>query len=444
MRYEPMPAAVFRRHRERLMAELPAGAMAIVHSSDVPPLSGDGVLPFHQSSDLHYLTGIDQEETILVLFPGAPHPEDREVLFVRETSDEIRIWEGPKLTQSEAAMRSGVARVEWNHAFPSRLRRWMRQTDQIFLNANEHPRAAREVATRSDRFRGWLQERHPAHRYERLSPVLTGLRERKGEEELALIRQACEITGRGFRRVLQFMRPGVREFEVEAEWAHEFLRRGSSGFAYTPIIASGANACALHYIANDGVCRDAELVLMDVGAEYGHYNADLTRTVPVNGRFTERQRAVYEAVLRVMRACMESLLRPGKTIKAYHAEVGRLVEEELLTLGLLDAGEVAEERARDGSGDELAEENRAYRRYFMHGTSHSLGLDVHDVQRHGRETEIEAGMVFTVEPGIYLPGEGMGIRLENDVVVGETGNIDLMAGVPLEPEEIEEAMAERG
>ncbi len=439
MRYEPFDAAFFTENRAQLAARLPQGAIAIVHSHDLLTTSADGSLPFRQSSDFFYLTGIEQEESVLIFDPSAPRPEDRERLFLRETSDLIRIWEGDRLTREQATAQSGVVRVDWTQHFEPALRRLMRQRKIVFLNANEHPRSGAELISRDDRFRRRLQDWHPAHRYERLAPLLHAQREIKSAPELAATREACRITTDGFRRILGFVRPGVAEFEIEAEFLHEFLRQRSRGFAYTPIIASGANACVLHYIENNAICQDGDLLLLDVAAEYARYNADLTRTIPVNGRFTPRQRQVYDAVLRVMRLCIHDLLRPGIDLrKEYQPAVGRAMEAELIGLGLLDPAKVAEERAKDGTPDEVKEEKRLYRKYFMHGTSHSLGLDVHDVHR--RDRLVKAGMVFTVEPGIYIREEGIGVRLETEVLVGAQWNEDLMPDAPIEPDEIEALM----
>ena len=442
MRYEPFDSSFFTENRKRLAARIPQNAVAIVHSHDLLTLSADGTLPFRQNSDFFYLTGIEQEESVLILHPGAERPEDRERLFIRETSDLIRIWEGDRLTREQGTQRSGVLRVEWTQEFEPALRRLMRKVSTVCLNANEHPRSGAEMMSRDDRFRERLQEWYPQHRYERLGPHLHALREVKSPPEIEATRTACRITGDGFRRVLGFVRPGVTEFAVEAEFLHEFLRQRSRGFAYTPIIASGANACVLHYIENNAVCQDGELLLLDVAAEYARYNADLTRTIPVNGRFTPRQRAVYDAVLRVMKLCIAELLRPGIDLRLqYQPAVGRAVEAELIGLGLLDPAKVAAERAKDGTPDEVKEERRLYRKYFMHGTSHSLGLDVHDVQR--RDRLVKEGMLFTVEPGIYIREEGIGVRLETEVVVRASGNEDLMKDVPIEAEEIEALMAAR-
>jgi len=437
MKYEEIPSDMFIKNRARLAVTLPENSLAVLHSADLPWRSADGTMPFIQDSDLFYLTGIDQEETILLLCPGHPDPDLREVLFVRETSDLIAIWEGHKVTIEEATRISGIRNVQWTSQFDAVFRRMARIKNTIFLNHNEHARSGSPVNfTLDDRFRQSCQDRYPDHCYARLAPLLHKLRIEKSAEEIALTQHACDITGKGFARILGFVRPGVREYEIEAELLHEFVRHGSRGFAYQPIIASGANANVLHYITNDQICQDGDLILLDVAAEYANYNSDLTRTIPVNGKFTPRQRAVYEAVLRILRLCIEKLIVPGKHFKKeFHPEMARALEEELIALGLLDAEVVAAERAQE----DLAEEKRAYRKYMMHGVSHSLGLDVHDVTP--AEPVFVENMIVTVEPGIYLPEEGFGIRLENDIVVKSSGNIDLMASIPIEPDEIEALMA---
>jgi Xaa-Pro aminopeptidase len=439
MKHEEIPSELFTKNRSRLAAALPSGALAVLHSADLAWRSADGTQPFIQNADLYYLTGLDQEETSLLLFPSHPDPAMREVLFVRETSELIAIWEGRKVTREEATARTGVATVRWSHEFDEVFRRLVREATSVWLNHNEHGRSGAPVNfSLDDRFRRLCQERHPQLRYERLAPLLHRLRAEKSETETALVQRACDITALGFERLLGFVRPGVKEYEIEAELLHEFVRHGSRGFAYQPIIASGANACVLHYVANDQVCRDGELLLLDVAAEYAGYNSDLTRTIPVNGKFTPRQRAVYDAVLRTLRLCIDELAVPGKHLKeVYHKEVARFVEDELIALGLLEAAEVAKERAQE----DLPEEKRAYRKYFMHGVTHSLGIDVHDVAP--AENVFVENMVVTVEPGIYLPEEGFGIRLENDILVRSGGNLDLMAHIPIEADEIEERMASR-
>ncbi|NLT69892.1 MAG: M24 family metallopeptidase [Verrucomicrobiaceae bacterium] len=437
MKYHEIPSELFRHNRERLARMLPTASLAVLHSADIPWTSADGSLPFVQDSDLFYLSGIDQEETILLLCPDHPDPARREILFVRETSEHIAVWEGHKVTLAEAARLSGVATVQWTSEFDAVFRRMTRLVETIYLNHNEHARSGAPVNfTLNDRFRRLCQDQYPDHRYARLAPLLHRLRVAKSSHEIDLTRTACDITARGFERILGFVRPGVKEYEIEAELLHEFVRHGSRGFAYQPIIASGANANILHYISNDQVCRDGDLILLDVAAEYANYNADLTRTIPANGKFTPRQRAVYEAVLRILRLCIDQLIVPGKHLKKeYHPEMARALEEELIALGLLEADTVAAERAEA----HLPEEKRAYRKYMMHGVSHSLGLDVHDVTP--TDPVFVENMIVTVEPGIYLPDEGFGIRLENDIVVRRGGNIDLMASVPIGPDEIEALMA---
>lgn len=437
MKYREIPSGLFTKNRLRLIEKLPADSLTIIHSAEIPWRSADGSMRFIQSSDLFHLTGVDQEETVLTLCPGHPDPEMREILFVRETSDLIAVWEGHKLSKSEATGVSGITTVRWTDEFEPVLRRLTRETQNIFLNYNEHARSAAPVnVSRDDRFREWCQDLYPSHSYHRLAPLMHRIRVEKSEPEIDLIQTACNITADGFARVLKFVKPGVKEYEIEAELLHEFIRQGSRGFAYEPIIASGNNANVLHYLTNDQTCKDGELILMDVAAEYANYNSDLTRTIPVNGKYTPRQRDVYNAVLKIFRLCVDELLVPGKKIREeYHREVARAMEDELIALDLLDPAVVAEERKDEA----LPEEKRAYRKYFMHGVSHSLGIDVHDV------TPVEGifveNMCVTVEPGIYLPDEGFGVRLENDVIVRESGNIDLMAHIPIEVAEIEALMA---
>ncbi len=437
MKYDPIDSQLFVENRRRLAAQLPPGSVAIVHSADIPWRCADGSTRFIQNSDLFYLTGVDQEESMLILWPDAPDPELRERLFVKETSELIAIWEGQKLTRESATTVSGIENVQWNDAFEPAIRRTVPKAERLFLNYNEHARSVSTAHTPDDRFRERIQFLYPEIRCERLAPLLTRLRMEKSDIEIALLQRACDITRDGFARALKFIRPGVKEYEVEAELAHEFLRQGSRGFAYEPIVASGAGNCVLHYLDNDQVCRDGDLLLMDVGAEYANYNADLTRTVPVNGRFTERQRAVYDAVHRIFRACIDDLIRPGVKIREeFHKQAARITEDELIGLGLLDAAEVAKER----EDEELPEEKRRYRKWFMHGVSHSLGIDVHDVT--APEAEFVENMVVTVEPGLYLRDEGFGVRLENDIVVRAGGNLDLMADIPIDGDEIESLMAE--
>lgn len=427
MRYTPLPAELYISNRQRLYSQLPPGSLVILHANDVLPTNADGTMGFVQNSDLFYLSGIDQEETILVLFPDAADPKQREQLFVRETSELIAIWEGDKLTQAQATQRSGINRVHWLTEFETQFRSLMCQAEHVYLNSNEHPRARIIIESNETRFTHRCQKEYPLHDYRRLAPLMHGLRSLKHPAELTALNEAIRITEDGFRRLLRFVKPGVHEFEVEAELYHEFIRQRARGFAYPPIIGSGANACVLHYVTNHCVCQDGDLLLLDVAANYGNYNADLTRTIPVNGRFTPRQRQVYDAVLRVFRECCQ-MLRPGVVIREYQEEVGKLMTSELIDLGLLDRAAVAAQNP----------DRPLYKKYFPHGTSHPLGLDVHDVGNTIKP--IQAGMVFTVEPGIYIREEGLGIRLENDLFIGEEGNIDLMASIPIEADEIEALM----
>lgn len=429
MRYEKIDPNLFIHNRQNLVKELKPHSVVVVNANDIMPTNADGKMPFRQNSDLFYLTGVDQEETILVLCPDFPEEKYREVLFLRETNEHIATWEGHKLTKEEARAISGIQTVLWTSEFPRLFNTMMvmGNTEHVYLNTNDHYRAEVTVESRDARFIKWCQQKYPLHRYERLAVIMHKLRSVKSQTEIDLLQKACDITGKAFRRVLKFVKPGVREYEIEAEYAHEFLRNGSRGFAYEPIIASGANSCVLHYIENDKVCQDGDVLLLDVGAEYANYNADLTRTIPVNGRFTKRQRQVYDAVLRVQRAAI-GMLKPGVVYFDYHKEVQKVMEQELIGLGLLDKTDV---KNQDPDKPLLL-------KYFMHGTSHMLGLDVHDVGN--MYQKMRPGMVWTVEPGIYIREEGIGIRIENNVVITENGVIDLMKDIPIEAEEIEEIM----
>lgn len=427
MRYQPIDASFYLKNRAKLVEMLAPNSIAVFHSNDVLPTNADGTMKFRQNNDLFYLSGIDQEESVLIICPDFPKAEMREILFVRKTDEHIAVWEGHKLTQEEATERSGIKKVQWTEDFDAVLATLMALSENVYLNTNEHLRAAIQVETRDARFIQFCKKRFPLHTYKRAAPLMHALRAIKEPEEVAQIQKACDITNDGFRRILNVIKPGIKEFELEAEFLHEFVRQGSRGFAYEPIIASGANACVLHYVQNDQICQDGDLILFDVGAEYGNYNADMTRTIPMNGKFTKRQKDVYEAVLRVMRTAY-TVLRPGVTIQDYHKEMGLVMQSELLSLGLLTQPDI----------DSEDKDSPAYKKYFMHGTSHHLGLDVHDV---GTMYEpIQAGMVFTVEPGIYIPEEGIGIRLENNIVIQENGILDLMAHIPIDPDDIEELM----
>jgi len=426
MRYAPIPVEVFVQSRERLKQLMLPNSLAIVNANDVLPTNADGPLRLVPNADLFYLTGVEQEESILLLYPDAEDEKHRELLFLRETSELIATWEGHKLTKQQARERAGIRRVHWLDEFPSLFRRLMCECDHVYLNTNEHKRAAIAVETREARFVRSVQGQYPLHDYHRLARLLHRLRVVKSPAELELIRRACALTKRGFERVAKFVRPGVSEVEVEAEFAHEFIR-GGGNFAYTPIIAGGPNACVLHYLENDQPCKDGELLLLDVAAGYANYNSDLTRTLPVNGRFTRRQKQVYNAVLRVLRQSIAGLV-PGKKPLAWQKEAEQMVEKELVDLGLLTTRKI---KAQDP-------DKPAFKEFFMHGVGHPLGLDVHDV---GLTTEpMQAGWVMTVEPAIYVKKEGFAVRLENDVLGTENGPADLMADVPLETEEIEALM----
>lgn len=405
-----------------------SNSLAVFNSNDIYPVSADSTLPFQQHRDIFYLSGVDQEESILVLFPEANNPAHKEILFLRETNDLIAIWEGEKLTKQAAFDTSGIKTVYWLQQFPTIFKQLMAEASGIYLNTNEHLRASTDVETREDRFIKQVKSDFPAHQVYKSAPILHKLRSIKEQIELELMQRACKITESGFRRILGFIKPGVWEYEIEAELCHEFLRNRSNGFAYTPIIASGKNACVLHYIENNKQCKAGDLVLLDVGAEYANYSSDLTRCVPVNGRFNKRQKEIYNAVLHVKKEA-EKLLVPGKILTEYHKQVGQLMEEQLVNLGLISRKDISNQNP----------DFPAYKKYFMHGTSHFIGLDTHDV---GLWHEpIQAGMVFTCEPGIYIPEEGIGIRLEDDLVVQESGHpFNLMSNIPLEVEEIEELM----
>jgi Xaa-Pro aminopeptidase len=426
MRYKLPDSQVFCRHRANLAGLMLPNSMAVVNANDILPTNADGTLVMRPNSDLFYLAGVEQEESILMLYPDAHEENMREILFLRETNDLIAIWEGHKLTKEEARKVSGIKRVEWLSEFRPLFHRLICECEHVYLNANEHKRANVEVPTREARFVGDTRARYPLHDYQRLARLMHRLRAVKSVEEVALLKQACAITRAGFLRVCKFVKPGVNETEVEAEFAHEFIRRGG-GFAYPPIIASGKNACVLHYLVNDQECRKGELLLLDVAASYANYNADLTRTIPVSGRFTRRQRQVYNAVLRVLRAVSEAAT-PGKLPKQWQKEAEAFVEKELVDLGLLKLADI---RKQDP-------DKPALKKYFMHGVGHPLGLDVHDVA--DTTQPIEEGWVLTVEPAIYIPAEGFAVRLENDILVQASGNLDLMADIPIEAGEVEKLM----
>ena len=427
MRHEPLDPKLFTENRARLAKLLPPKSIAIVNANDLMPINADATWMLRQNSDLLYLTGVEQEETLLLLFPDADDEKMREILFLREPNELNELWEGHKLTKEEAQKLTGIKQVKWAHEFWGWFHRLACEANHILLNTNEHKRAACPVPTRDDRFIADVQHRYPLHSYGRLAPLLHALRLVKSEQEIAVIDRACQLTRRGFQRVLKFVEPGKTETEVEAEFAHEFIR-GRGRFAYDPIVATGKNACCLHYQENSAPLKKGQLLLLDVGAAIANYNSDMTRTIPVSGRFSRRQRAIYEAVLRVLRASTAAL-QPGLKPKDWQKAAEAMMTEELLTLGLLKPRDVKKQ----------TDDKPAVKKYFMHGLGHPIGLDVHDV---GDTTQpMEAGWMMTVEPGVYIPEEEIGVRLEDTVLVTERGPVNLMANIPLEADEIEAAMA---
>lgn len=428
MKYSAIDSNLFIENRKRFAASLKPNSIALFVSNDILPTNADGAMGFVQNSDLFYLSGVDQEDCILLIYPDAKNNSHKEVLFVKETNETIAIWEGAKLNQSEATKVSGVKTVMWLSGFEQFLKSVIFQAEHIYLNTNEHSRRYIETETAEMRFNKNIMAKFPLHKFERSAQVMHKLRAIKSKYEIELIQQACDITEKGFRRLLPFVKPGVMEYEIEAELVHEFVRNRSRGFAYGPIIASGFNACVLHYVDNNKECKAGDVILLDVAAEYGNYASDLTRCLPVSGKFTPRQKQVYNAVLKVMKAAT-AMLTVGNNIPDYHRAVGSLMEKELVDLKLITMDDIKNQNP----------EWPAYKKYFMHGTSHFLGLDVHDVGDFNRK--LEEGMVFTCEPGIYIREENLGIRLENDILVTAKGPVDLMKNIPLEADEIEALMA---
>jgi Xaa-Pro aminopeptidase len=427
MRYKTINNALFINNRLHFKAHLLASSIAVFNSNDIMPTNADGIMGFRQNNDLFYLSGIDQEDTILLIYPESLTQKYREILFIKETNEHISIWEGNKLSKKDAADISGISTVYWLHQFRTIFNSLAVEVQHIYLNTNEHTRADKKMDSKDDRFIKKCKEMYPLHRYERSAPIMQALRMLKSPIEIELMKQACTITEKGFRKILPMVKPGVMEFEIEAELTHEFIRNRSSGHAYSPIIASGADSCILHYVKNDKAIGDGEIVLLDVGASYANYSADMTRCLPSNGKFNERQKSVYNAVLKIMRKSIPMLVA-GNTFDNYIREVNKLVESELIGLGLLSSSDVKKQDP----------ENPAFKKYFMHGISHFLGLDVHDVG--DRNVPFKAGMVFTCEPGIYIREEKLGIRLENNIVITKEGNMDLMKDIPIEPDEIEALM----
>ena len=428
MRYDPIDKSFFVKNRKKFLAKMSKRGLAFFNSNDNYPVSADTTLPFEQHRDIFYLTGINQNETILALYNGDTNEETLEMLFVTKPNKILTHWEGERLDETTAFKISGIEKVYWIDDLEKKIDDLMVKTDFLYINNNEHYRAKVETETREERFNKWIQKKFPKKSIKKSNPILQRLRSVKEKLELNLIKKACQITELGFRRVLKFIKPGVWEYEIEAEFAHEFLKNKSRKFAYSPIIASGENSNILHYIENNSQCKKGDLVLLDVGAEYANYSSDMTRTVPVNGKFNNRQKKVYNSVLHVKNQATK-LLKPGILWAEHHKEVGKIMTSELLKLGLLDKADIQAQ----------TDKNPAFKKYFTHGTSHHLGLDTHDYG--DINLPVEENNVFTVEPGIYIPKEGFGIRLEDDVVVQKEGDpINLMKNIPIEIDEIEYLM----
>ncbi len=427
MRYQNINNNLFIENRKKFIESIKDKSAAVFVSNDLMPANADEEMPFIQNTNLFYLTGIDQEDTFLILAPDFPDKNLREILFIKETSEEISIWEGNKLTKNEAIKISGIKTVLWNDEFYKILPLIIAESNNLYIEKNEHIRSITEVETAQDRFYDFAKEKFPLQNFKRSYPILSKLRMIKNNIEIKLIQKACDITEKGFRRILNYTKPGVWEYELEAEFIHEFIKNNSKGFAYQPIIASGINACTLHYNENDCECKPGSLILVDAAAEYANYKSDMTRTIPVDGKFTKRQLDVYNAVLNVKNEAT-NILRPGITINDYHKEVGKIMESELLKIKLLDKTDVKKQDPK----------NPLFKQYFMHGTSHHLGLDVHDVGNF--YVDLKPGNVFTVEPGIYIRRENLGVRLEDNIVIGEKKNINLMKNIPILPKEIEDLM----
>jgi Xaa-Pro aminopeptidase len=428
MKYSAIKKDLYIDNRKNFSKHLKPNSLALFVSNDILPTNGDGSLGFIQNSDLLHLSGVDQEDTILLIYPDAKDGKQKEILFIKETSELIAIWEGAKLTKQQATDVSGIINIMWFHEFEKTFKAIGFQAEHFYLNSNEHTRRYIDMETAEMRFNKKIMAQFPLHHIERSAPIMHRIRSIKHPIEIELMQQACNITEKGFRRLLSFTKPGVMEYEIEAELIHEFVRNRSRGFAYGPIIASGGNACVLHYVENNKECKDGDVILLDVAAEYGNYASDMTRCIPVSGKFTKRQREVYDSVLRVMKGAA-AILKPGNTFEKYNAAVGDMMTKELIHLGLITEEDVKNQNPAWP----------AYKKYFMHGTSHFIGLDVHDVGFFAEPMQV--GMAFTIEPGIYIPEENLGIRLENNYIITATGNDDLMKNIPLEADEIEALMA---
>ncbi len=424
MKYRPLDPQIFIQNRKRFVAKMQKNSIAIIVSNDEYPLNGDALYDFKQNSELFWLSGIEQEGTMVVLFPDNPDPKYREVLVMVRPQELKEIWDGKRLRANESTAISGMKTIVWLDTLDGLLQPWVHLADAIYLDSNENDRKNNLLRTNEYRFIDEMKSRYPLHTFLRAAKLMKELRAIKTKEEVVVIQKAIDITEVAFRRLLQYIKPGVHEYEIEAEIYHSFLSQRATGVAYHSIIASGDNARTLHYNSNNNVCKDGELVLMDFGAAYGGYCADLTRTVPVNGKFTKRQKEVYNACLH-LHDYAKSILKPGITILNYTDNVGEEATKQFLKIGLLNKTDIKNEDA----------ENRAYRKYLYHGISHHLGIDVHDL---GTKTEpITAGMVFTIEPGIYIKEEKMGVRIENNIWITKTGNQDLMKTMPIKADDIE-------
>ncbi len=431
MRYTSIDQKLFQGNRETFSKYLQQKAVAIFNSNDEYPRNGDQLYPYRQQSDFFYLTGINQEKSILMVAPDHPDPKNREILFLIETNEQMVIWNGHKLTIQEAEEISGIGNVQWLDNFEIVLRELMVWSEKVYLNTYEYPKYQSDILSRDQRFAQDLKVKFPAHQYRRSAPVLLNMRMIKSKAEIELIQKAIDITEKAFRRMLKFVKPGVKEYEIQAEMEHEFVMNRAIGSAYQPIVASGANSCVLHYIQNNNECKNGEVVLFDFGAEYANYAADVSRTIPVNGKFTPRQRELYELVLMVQKKAIQQMV-VGNTIEKYNKSVSKLMAGEMIKIGLLSKEDVKKQDP----------EKPLYKKYFMHGTAHHMGLDVHDVV--DRHQPFRAGMVFTCEPGIYLGDEEIGIRIENNILITENGPVDLTVNIPREVGEIEELMRGRG
>ncbi|MCF8296492.1 MAG: aminopeptidase P N-terminal domain-containing protein [Saprospiraceae bacterium] len=426
MRYKQINSNFFIKNREKLTKKLKDNSLAILNANDEMPRNGDQFFKFRQNSDLFYLTGLEQEKCILCICPNHPNESYREILFSLKPNEELEIWYGHKYTKEEITEISGIKTVMWLDEFDEIFEELITFSSNIYLNKIEYPKFSTDVPYRDIRFAKDIRAKYRYKKFKALAPLLTELRLIKEAEEIELMQNACDITEKAFRRTLNFVKPGKMEYQVEAEITHEFISNAANAHAYAPIIASGINACTLHYIENDKECKDGDLLLMDFGAEYANYAADCSRTIPVNGKFSERQKDCYNAVLRVFNKA-KTLFVPGNTIDNINNEVNQLIEKEMIALGLFNEEDVKNQD----------EEKPMYFKYLMHGISHFIGLDVHDVG--AKSTELQKGMILTCEPGLYIKEEGIGIRIENDILVDDVP-VDLMKNIPVEVEEIEELM----